>query len=346
MVGKWHLGYMKKEYTPTHRGFDSHLGYFSGYIGYYDHTVLDTTNLANNPVYFGLDFRNGTEILKDQHGKYATHVFTETAEQIIRNHNTSKPLFLYLAHLATHAGNLFKPAEAPPEIISKFKYIKNFYRRIHAGGDPHELGLIDGFDMWNTLLEDSASPRTDMLQNLDPIQGTSAFRLRDLKLVNGTTGTAYDFWHGPSGSEGFSDPSIFEWVFKNGSVVADVLKEMGLWIVEDPFDVYQRLRIKCQKPPPKDAYIACQADKNPCLFNITADPCEYKNIADQHPEVVRRMMDIINMYKAESMEPQAKPSDPRGDPMCHQFVVVPWLDPEYYNECDFALGSTLQKEDR
>ncbi|GBM82019.1 hypothetical protein AVEN_204027-1 [Araneus ventricosus] len=139
--------------------------------------------------------------------------------------------------------------------------------------------------MWDALLDDSPSPRTDMLQNLDPIDGTSAFRLGDLKVVNGTTGTAYDFWHGPSGFEGSSGPSIFEWVFKNGSVVADVLKEMGMWIVENPCDVYERIRIKCQQPPPKDAYNACQPDKNPCLFNITDDPCEYKNIADQHPEV-------------------------------------------------------------
>jgi hypothetical protein len=37
IVGKWHLGYYKKELTPTYRGFDSHLGYFNGFTSYYDH---------------------------------------------------------------------------------------------------------------------------------------------------------------------------------------------------------------------------------------------------------------------------------------------------------------------
>jgi len=37
IVGKWHLGFKRWCYTPTHRGFDSFFGYYNGVIGYYDH---------------------------------------------------------------------------------------------------------------------------------------------------------------------------------------------------------------------------------------------------------------------------------------------------------------------
>lgn len=44
IVGKWHLGYYKEEFTPTYRGFDSHLGYFNGLISYYDHIAQENVS--------------------------------------------------------------------------------------------------------------------------------------------------------------------------------------------------------------------------------------------------------------------------------------------------------------
>ena len=41
MVGKWHLGSHRAVYTPTRRGFRSHVGYWTGHEDYYDHTAQE-----------------------------------------------------------------------------------------------------------------------------------------------------------------------------------------------------------------------------------------------------------------------------------------------------------------
>ena len=41
LVGKWHVGYGYNNATPMMRGFDSHYGYYNGYIGYFDHMISE-----------------------------------------------------------------------------------------------------------------------------------------------------------------------------------------------------------------------------------------------------------------------------------------------------------------
>lgn len=125
LVGKWHLGSWKLEYTPKWRGFDSHLGFWTGHHDYNDHTAVERPG-------WGLDMRRNTDLAYDLHGKYSTDIFTKEAVRLINDHNVSQPLFLYLAHAAVHSGNPYNPLPAPDETVQKFDYIENYNRRRFA----------------------------------------------------------------------------------------------------------------------------------------------------------------------------------------------------------------------
>ncbi|XP_025200510.1 arylsulfatase B-like [Melanaphis sacchari] len=127
-VGKWHLGYFKKAYTPTYRGFKSFYGFWNGYQDYYTHMVQ-----ATFASFEGFDMRRDLNPDWSSVGKYSTHLFTKEATDIISKHNNSVPLFLYLAHLAPHAGTYENPLQAPQEDINKFQSIKDKNRRKYAG---------------------------------------------------------------------------------------------------------------------------------------------------------------------------------------------------------------------
>lgn len=126
IVGKWHLGSYKKMFTPTFRGFDSHLGFWNGHQDYFDHTI-ETFGT------WGLDMRRNMELAKNLHGKYSTDLFTAEAVRLIKDHDVDKPLFLYLAHAAVHSGNPYNPLPAPDSYVSRFSHIKDYPRQRFAG---------------------------------------------------------------------------------------------------------------------------------------------------------------------------------------------------------------------
>ncbi|XP_046394380.1 arylsulfatase B-like isoform X2 [Ischnura elegans] len=145
-VGKWHLGFYLKEYTPEYRGFDSHVGHWTGQQDYYDHS-------ATEEELWGLDMHRGLEPAWDAHGKYSTVFYTEEAVKIINSHGIKNnhadkdgeenPLFLYIAHTAVHSGNPYNPLPAPDETVAKFSNIKDYRRRRYAA-IVHELDASVG----------------------------------------------------------------------------------------------------------------------------------------------------------------------------------------------------------
>jgi hypothetical protein len=87
---------------------------------------------VENPSY-GLDMRRNFSVAYDLHGKYTTDVITEEAVRLIQTHNTTTPLFLYVAHAAVHSANPYNPLPAADIDVAQFSHIENYNRRKFAG---------------------------------------------------------------------------------------------------------------------------------------------------------------------------------------------------------------------
>lgn len=114
MVGKWHLGSFDEKYWPTSRGFDHHYGHLFGMIDYHTH-------LRDGKLDW---YRDGKELKEEG---YSTGLLGREAAKIVREHDLSKPLFLYVAFNATHS-----PLQAPPEYVDRYKDIPDRDRRLKA----------------------------------------------------------------------------------------------------------------------------------------------------------------------------------------------------------------------
>jgi hypothetical protein len=99
MLGKWHLGHHSPQYLPTARGFDTFTGYFDGDNYYYSKrnptkdTFFDFTS-SDKDCYYNY-------VNPNMHN-YSTHLYRDLAINIINDHKSTVPLFLYLSFQAVH----------------------------------------------------------------------------------------------------------------------------------------------------------------------------------------------------------------------------------------------------
>lgn len=153
------------------------------------------------------------------------------------------------------------------------------------GGNPVDLGSLDGYNMWETLSNNAPSPRTEVLLNIDPINKVSALRVGNFKIIQGTAYNGqWDGWYGPSGRENFTHTEMFKKKFS---------KQPGF-----------NSELLCNQLPAmlEKKNTSCFPAKSPCLFDVTADPCELNNLADEKPEVSLLLLLYIMLLKGENVD--------------------------------------------
>lgn len=192
-----------------------------------------------------------------------------------------------------------------------------------AGGHPALLShQMDGLDMWRHLSLGLPSPRTEVLYNIDPIEGTAALRYHDYKLVLGVFGEgAYDDRYPTTGG---SRPSADLDRLMTSSRVASVLRKF-----------YNTEALQFSRTWRHAATVWCGTGRSsisnfvrgepPYLFNIAKDPCELRNLAAAKTEMVATLKRRLHRYAALSVTPSYQPSDSRGYPENLNGTWAPWL---------------------
>ncbi len=194
-----------------------------------------------------------------------------------------------------------------------------------AAGMGHRCELeneqIDGIDMWEALSSNAeASPRKEFVYNIDPTPrkryhpGPShAIRVGDMKL---TFGDRQSGWGSPPGLT--TDDPIPEHLLRSPKL-EEILIGLGRQeVTSHPVVVH------CGDKP-SDASYNCQVNRSPCLYNITADPCEYRNLAGSLPQTLADLQHKLQQYQDSMVEPRNQPTDSAGLPIYHDGIWGPWV---------------------
>lgn len=192
---------------------------------------------------------------------------------------------------------------------------------------------IDGHDIWDALNYNTASPRTEVLVNLDDETPYSALISGDWKLIKGTTSNGrYDNWLGTV-NDTERHPSFDNY----GKTILQSHVGKALWPfsinvdneVEDLLSAtsIEQLRsngrISCGD---NNSINDCNPLEKPCLFNITADPCERNNLASMYPKVVLKMLKRTLEFRLKSKPPRNRPADRRSNPGLFNNTWTWWYD--------------------
>lgn len=166
-----------------------------------------------------------------------------------------------------------------------------------------------------------------MITTLDNVEGFSSIISNNWKLVNGTTLSGlYDGFLGEVESFTLS-PATYSSAILSSTVskVLSELKSPGSGLNATIINQMRRkLTTNCNAA--KNPYIECRPLEAPCLFNIVADPCELKNVADIYPQTVKNLVQRMKDIARAAIPSRRVPiDDPKCNPDLHLGTWTWWM---------------------
>lgn len=347
MVGKWHLGH-QREVLPTNQGFQTYYGVpYSNDMGcdpgmaLADDAVLRADITRENfrsksakryPLAPLMRNKEIVEVPSDQ--STLTKRYTQRATELIKNFgasNEKQPLFLYLAHTMPH-----KPIAAS----------KDFAGTTERGLYGDVIEEVDwSIGQLTTAIREAGIEKNTLLifsSDNGPWNRDSATYLRGLKFSNFEGGQRVPmiiWWPGKIAGGRTTDrlgatidilPSLasiggFEYRSRDGSPV-DGVDLSHLWLGrsnESPRKDFYYYGSTCESKPQgvRDARWkllltarkrkGTKLERFPCLFDLESDEQETTNVANQYPEIVKRLTLKVEAFEkriTESKRPAWSPA--------------------------------------
>jgi arylsulfatase A-like enzyme len=323
MVGKWHLG-AREEFHPVNRGFDEFYGMVTWGADYADPTRRDV-RVWTHPLAKSRDpdaawsgrgadtVMRGTDPIEED--AYLTDAFSREAVAFI-DENKDKPFFLYVPYTAIHG-----PLQVTQEYYDRFPDIEDESKRIYAAMTS---ALDDGIGSIMTALEENGLEQDTLVVFLSDngagvadYTNNAPLRLGKHTLFEGGVRVPFAMkWPARiSAGKTYEHPVSSLDIFPTAITAAggelpadrpmdgiDLLPFVRGSVSEQPHDYLFWRQGPNWAVRHGDWKLIHAAGRN-WLYNLADDLGEVNNIAEQHPDIIKRLSAIYENWNSNNVDP-------------------------------------------
>ena len=166
---------------------------------------------------------------------------------------------------------------------------------------------LDGFDQWKTITTYQASPRQEILHNIDPLyQPWFDSNFSNLEMIRMGFNTSVH-----------SGIRVGDWKLLTG------IQGDDRWVIPPEFNnQFKDHKLDNDENDPRFQMY----DPKPIqLFNIKYDPYERVEVSALYPEIVNRLLVKLSRYNATAVPLLNAPPDPNSNPDLHGGFWQPWI---------------------